>query len=62
MKFDIGTIDDTWAISLDIGRLSIIAGDLVGRYGLRLVWYSDVWAYALEVSTNRISISDREEI
>ena len=60
LKFDIGDIGDGgWAVSLDIGPLSVILGDLVGRYGLRLAWYNGEWAYTLEVS-NRPKIERAE--
>lgn len=54
-KLDVGD----WAISLDVGPASVILGDLVGRYGLRLALYRAEWAYVLEISTTRIAI--REE-
>jgi hypothetical protein len=53
IKFDIGNLDENggWAISADIGRLSVIAGDLVGQWGLRVAWYTEVWAYFAELTT-----------
>jgi len=55
VKFDIGSSNGNggWAISADIGRLSIIVGDLIGRYGLRVAWYTKVWAYFAEVAFGR---------
>jgi hypothetical protein len=50
---DVGDIGKSgWAISLDIGPLSVILGDLAGRYGLRVAWYRGGWAYTLEVSNH----------
>lgn len=53
VKFDIGSLDGNggWAVSADIGRLSIIMGDLIGRYGLRVAWYKGKWAYFAELTT-----------
>jgi len=51
LKADFGSIGGNgWAVSVDIGPLSIIVGDLVGRYGLRLAYYKGHWAYTVEVS------------
>ena len=48
---DIGDIGGNgWAVSFDAGPLSVILGNLAGRYGLRLAWYKGKWAYTLEVS------------
>lgn len=55
--FDVGSLngDGGWAISFDIGRLSVILGDLVGRYGLKLAWYRGEWSYFVEVTNRGLS-------